>query len=444
MDPVLVDPFECVTNTFEPAVDIDGETLQRGCDAVVLSHEHGDHFCVRSLDQIARDRTIVYPAGCELIEYALGAMGFCDLRPVVPGQTVTIGGLELLFTPSRVAFPEMGVVFSHDGHRVWNQVDTEVDDQTLAVVNRGPQLAVMLAGHQVLIEEELGCDGLGSEFPYQGYAERLRRVLATRPRCVVPSSCGYRYRTQAWLNQRGFPIDEQQFLDDLSLLVPELVGRRLAPGDMLDTADFTIHTGALAAVRRRAAAPAAVEWRPDRGVPALADEDPYGHGAARLRAWVHTLLAEDFLVELASPRLRAWRARMAAARVAWELDVVYPDGLAEVRWIDLAASPLTWLDAAPRKPKIITAICASTLVGLRSGEATPYRALFTRRVVMALYASAGGSIACAGSVSDEPVAQALFPTANRRNVEWDLARLGYPRGGGRLRARGVRVLPRRL
>jgi hypothetical protein len=164
---------------------------------------------------------------------------------------------------------------------------------------------------------------------------------------------------------------------------------------------------------------------------------------------VHALVTGELLEELASPRLRSWRARMAAAGVVWELDVVYPlarpdagpDAAPEVRWLDLAAADLEWLTTMPRTPKLITSICASTLVGLRSGEVTPYRALFTRRVVLKLYAAVDGRIERIGSLADEPIAQALFPTANRRNVDWQLARLGH---GAPASARGTQRLPRRL
>src|SRR5687768_9778493 len=80
MDPILIEPFEGGTNRFEPAIDLDGDALARVCDVVIISHEHGDHFCVPSLNRIDRTRPVVYPAACALIERALLALGFRDLR----------------------------------------------------------------------------------------------------------------------------------------------------------------------------------------------------------------------------------------------------------------------------------------------------------------------------------------------------------------------------
>jgi L-ascorbate metabolism protein UlaG (beta-lactamase superfamily) len=132
MDPVLIDPFECAMNTFEPPVILDPARLGRACDVVVLSHEHGDHFCVESLAAIPRDRPIVFPADCALIEHALGRLGFFDRRPVRPGEVLRFRDLALRFTPSHVVFPELGVVFSAGGQCVWNCVDTELDDEAIA------------------------------------------------------------------------------------------------------------------------------------------------------------------------------------------------------------------------------------------------------------------------------------------------------------------------
>jgi hypothetical protein len=53
-DPVLVDPFECGANRFDPAVSIDVDRLVSSCDVVVLSHRRIDHFSIRSLDLFDR------------------------------------------------------------------------------------------------------------------------------------------------------------------------------------------------------------------------------------------------------------------------------------------------------------------------------------------------------------------------------------------------------
>jgi hypothetical protein len=354
-------------------------------------------------------------------------MGFRNLWPVSPGQTLAFKDLELTFTPSDVVFPEMGVLFSHAGLHFWNCVDTELDQRAFSLVKqRAERLDLMFAKYQVLIEEELGCDALGASFPFALYARNLNAVSDARPRCVVPGSCGYRYASQQWQNQRGFPIEERDFLNDIKLIHPEILGLQLPHGDAINCKDFTIRGNALSWVKKtEPAATGILDWRPDRGVPPLKDEDPEGIGSDALRTQLNHFLSEQFLRELAAPTLQEWRMRLATARVVWELDVVYPDGEIEERWLDFAEAQVTWLAQPPRPPKMITSICASTLAGLYSGAVTPYRALLTRRVVLKLYTPFRGGVDRVGTIADEPIGRVLFPTANLRHVDHELKRLGY-------------------
>ncbi|MCX5747643.1 MAG: MBL fold metallo-hydrolase [Proteobacteria bacterium] len=65
-------------------------------DAVVLTHEHDDHFDIPSLALL--DRTIpIYLSvrSSRAARSILATMGFTDVRPLVPGVSVTFGDLEL-------------------------------------------------------------------------------------------------------------------------------------------------------------------------------------------------------------------------------------------------------------------------------------------------------------------------------------------------------------
>lgn len=423
MDPVFADPFEGGINRFEPPVEIDGAAVAAACDLVVLSHEHMDHFCVRSLAQIPRDRPIIFPRGATLIEHALDVLGFFDRRPVTPGESMNYRDLRLVFTPSDVGFPEVGILVGADGRWLWNCVDTEIGERAFAVVaEHVPRLDLMLANFQTLAEEELGCDALGSAFPYQRYALRLRTVIETGPRFVVPAACGYAYAHAPWLDSRGFPISEEEFLRDVAVVAPDSVGVKVPPGAVIDVATGAVHAEANGWVRTQPAR-TSLDWRPDHGVPALSDDDPYGHGSAALVRDTNALLDRGFLERMVMPQFTQWRQRMAAAGVVWRLEVVAPCGQRITRWLDLAC-PTRWLTSEPEPPKLITAITASTLVGLSRGEATPYRALFTRRVVIKLYAPTRWGVDTIGTLADEPVGRILFPGANRRFVDAELQRIG--------------------
>ena len=427
MDPILFEPFECGSNRFEPPIKIDPSGIRDAYDLIVLSHEHGDHFCIQSLNLLDRKCPVVFHQSCALIPRALVAMGFNNLWPVAPGQTMVFKDLELTFTPSEVVFPEMGVLFSSAHQHFWNCVDTELDDRAFALVGqRASRLDLMFAKYQVLIEEELGVDALGASFPLALYAKNLNAVTQANPRCVVPASCGYRYSVDLWQNHRGFPITEQQFLDDIKIIHPEILCRQLPQGACIDTEDFSIRDQALPWVERlNSDGSGVLDWRPDRGIPDLRDENPQGQNSDTLRRELKVLFEGQFLQQFTDPALQEWRLRLAMGRVVWQLNVVYPDGKIEERWLDFAQYPAAWLTRPPRVPKMLTSICASTVSGLLSGAITPYRALFTRRVVLKLYTPTDGGIDRIGTLADEPIGRILFPTANLRYVDRELARLGY-------------------
>jgi len=427
MDPILTDPFECGTVSFEPPTSIDPGAIGGQYNLVVISHEHMDHFCIKSLNLLQRNSLVLFPRGCELIELALRAMGFREVKAVVPGESFQFRDLDLTFTPSAVSFPEMGVLFASGGQTVWNCVDTELDEPAISLVRqRTPRVDVMFAQYQALIEVELGIDGLGSSFPYEKYGRRLSVVTEVLPRCVVPGSCGYRYFVEPWLNHRGFPISEAEFIEDIKAIAKDVTAISVPAGGVLDVATLSVRENALPFVSTIEGAPRDVlDWRPDREVSPLRDDDPVGHGTEKLRARLDAYLGVDFLAAMDAPRLGAWRDRMAAGGVVWQLEITYPDGCTESRYVDFTGTRLAWLTSAPRSPKLVTAICASSLAGLTSGEVTPYRAGFTRRVVVKLYAPSRLGVTRFGSAGDDPVMRVLFPGANRRFVEAQLRELGY-------------------
>lgn len=420
MDPVLVDPFENGTLELWPPTGIDAAALAHRYRVIVLSHEHMDHFCVRSLHRLDRSRPVLYPRGCALIEMAANALGFETVCPVRPGESVSVGDLRLTFTPSAVRFPEMGVLVDHGGLRFWNAVDTEVDDRAIALARAGGSRPdVMFAPYQPLVEESLGVDALGGPFPLPIYQRLVHAVTRTEPRCVVAASFGYRYRLARWFDTRAFPVTEVEFLRDVAAVRPSISGRRVPHGATIAVDDLTVSAG-----RGRLPERAEVRWAPDRGVEPLADDDPYGHGTDRLRDGVAAVL-DHLRRGVAGAAGTEWRQRLAAAGVLWELEVVYPDGSAQVQGLDLATAAPAWRPP-DRPPKVRTAITASTLCGLVNGEVATYRALHTRRVVLRLYRAGPDGVTAAGDLNDEPVARLLFPGADRRYVTAELRRLGVP------------------
>jgi hypothetical protein len=287
---------------------------------------------------------------------------------------------------------------------------------------------LLAAPYQPLVERELTADALGGAFPYEGYGKLLKQVLDVGPRAVVPGSCGFRYTT-SWMNDRGFPLTEGQFLKDIADLDPSILGLPLAPGTGVDI-------GRRIGVRNRRlpfvtltsdSATPSHDWRPDRGVPPLVDTNPSGHSVSSLRKRVTTYLDGAFLDEIQSPSNRIWRDRLARLDVAWRLEVTYPDGTVDTRVLEFGKMKYL-TDSARVYSKLHTAVTASSIVGALRGERNTYSTMLglgTRRVAVRLYDTHRGGVASAGNASDDPLARVLFRGADDRFIDAELKRLGY-------------------
>ena len=189
VDPVLVEPFACGTNRLEPAVRIATAEAARLCDAIVLSHAHPDHFSIRSLDALPRDVFTFYPRGDALVEAALRRLGFREVHAMAMGERVTLEDLSFHATPSRVPFPEQGLLFEANGATCWNLVDTAIDEDAISFARRlAPRIDVLLATYQPLAQSffDLGRAARGLD-PEQ-YGGFLSHVFAIAPRAARPRS----------------------------------------------------------------------------------------------------------------------------------------------------------------------------------------------------------------------------------------------------------------
>lgn len=426
IDPVLVTPFDCDTATFDPPVELDPEGIRERTNLIILSHDHADHFDVRSLARFDRDTLVYYPAGATLIEHALERLGFAHRRALVPGRDdVTLPGLRIVPTPSDVDFPEMGILLVGATGSCWNPVDSVITDETIALVRRlvgRPDL--MLANYQPFLQLELCMDGLGAPFPFERYGRLLRCVLDVRPRCVVPSACGVEYTESPWLNARGFPMTPRRFIEDLARVDPEIRGELLGPGRVLTVGQ---HEGApaesLSLVRATAshAAPQ-YQWRPDRGVEPLRDSNPRGLEPQAVRQGIRSMLGDDFCERLAAPEHACWVERMERLGVQWTLEVVYPDRT-EQHHFDFVER--RWASEAPPFPDLLTAITGSALYGLKTAHTHPDRLMLgAMRVVNRMYAVHRDGVQSAGSLGDEPLSRLFGGGSRKRYTDRELTELG--------------------
>jgi L-ascorbate metabolism protein UlaG (beta-lactamase superfamily) len=202
-------------------------------EAALISHVHLDHLHVPSLRRLPPDTTVIVPRGAGRL---LRHRGFTDVRETSIGETMSIGGVDIVTVParhsdrrgphSRVAAPAVGYVVRWAGRAVYFAGDTDlfprmadlapVDVALLPIWGWGPTLG-------------------------DGHLDPRRAAAATElldARLVVPIHWGtfspspLRRRPPAWLSE---PVE--RFRDELDRLglVDRL--RPLAPGGRLALLD---------------------------------------------------------------------------------------------------------------------------------------------------------------------------------------------------------------
>ena len=132
MDPVLWDPFCEGLNESCPKREVIPEKLPE-FDFLVISHQHLDHFDIRSLAYLPKTVDVFIPQD-KLIQDCLHQLGYTHIYPLADFTTVRSGATTLMTTRSEVRVPEFGMVFADDSGVFWNTVDTYFAPETIQKV----------------------------------------------------------------------------------------------------------------------------------------------------------------------------------------------------------------------------------------------------------------------------------------------------------------------
>jgi L-ascorbate metabolism protein UlaG (beta-lactamase superfamily) len=195
-------------------------------DAVLLSHLHFDHLDLPSLRMLEPQPRLVCPTGSGAF---LARAGFPDPIELLPGESVTLGGVRVTATPAE-----------HGGHR---RPGAPVV-RPLGFVLSGER-SIYFAGDTDLFDEmaELGPVDMAL-LPVAGYSPKLgpghldaqraaQAAALIRPRVAVPIHWGtFHSLTQA----RGewFTRPPAEFAARVAELAPDVDVRVLAPGEAVD------------------------------------------------------------------------------------------------------------------------------------------------------------------------------------------------------------------
>jgi L-ascorbate metabolism protein UlaG (beta-lactamase superfamily) len=201
----------------------------RDIDAVLISHLHFDHLDMPSLRRLRSSTRLVVPRGAGKI---VSRAGFSDVVELAPGETTTVGGVEVVAVPAqhdghrhpRGAFADpLGFLLSARGRRVYFAGDTEIF----------PGMADLAPGLDLAL---LPIWGWGPTLG-PGHMDPSQAAEATallRPRTAVPIHWGTFFpRGLARLRRAALVEPPQAFRAQVQHLAPEVRVELLAPGRSL-------------------------------------------------------------------------------------------------------------------------------------------------------------------------------------------------------------------
>jgi L-ascorbate metabolism protein UlaG (beta-lactamase superfamily) len=242
-DPLFFERHWEEINVHCPAMELDKDKIPP-VDILNLSHRHQDHFDVRTLAYIAKNKNILAPDAKilaprdEILLKVLSELKFENVEVVQDFESLQIKDFTLTPTPSmnqQDYFPEHGLLV-HDGEvTVWNQVDTIVIPKVIQYIHKlYGQVDFAHVRYLPLLEGSFTFHN-HVELPMEEYSSFLKVAAVLRPKFAVPGSAGFRYADEYdFLNHYTFPTTQEQFLNDLNDFCPDIGTSTFFPGDVAE------------------------------------------------------------------------------------------------------------------------------------------------------------------------------------------------------------------
>ncbi len=241
-DPVWFDPHWQDINVLSPGIELDFDKIPQ-VDILNLSHQHQDHFDVRTL-AFLRNSKILSPEvkilvpNDPLMHEVLRALDYNEFTVVENFEPIKVRDLTLTYTPSLIpeTEPTEHGMMIHDGEvTVWNQVDTVVSPEVIEYMFRlHGQIDFAHVRFEPLIEGNLSFHKQ-TQLPFEEYGSFLKVAKKLAPKFAVPGSAAFRYCDRfAFLNAHSFPASPDQFLMDLGEFCPEVKTSPFSHGDVAE------------------------------------------------------------------------------------------------------------------------------------------------------------------------------------------------------------------
>jgi hypothetical protein len=365
MDPVLWDPFCEGLNETCPKREVFPERLPE-FDFLVISHQHLDHFDLRSLAYLPKHVDVLIPPD-PLIKSTLQELGYRNVYALNDFQKVKIGSTILMPTRSEIPVPEFGMVFADPSGVFWNTVDTYFAPPTIRTVqSHFPQIDFLLSTWHISLEVKYQLNQSIS-FPFALYGELLRLIQLISPEAIAPGAQGWKYINEAaWQNRVVFPVTRERFCHDVAQVLPDIRDRIyvLNPGDTftLDQGTYHLEVGGCEYARMVEDDRDQIEFSPVTVGSALRDANPANENVAQM----HQVISQEMSVafsDFIQENLQTLFASHCQWQVVYQLEVVFPDG--QRTWqIDFSQADVRAIEKRNPLANFFTYITASSLYAL--------------------------------------------------------------------------------
>ena len=156
--------------------------------AVLLTHEHADHFNEQSLRMLAATvPEVIAPAP---LRARLAKLGFKTISTLGWWDALHLGAVEVTAVPARHSVPENGYVLEAGGVSVYVAGDTRYFPELVDVATRFPHLEVALL--------PIGGERLFGFLRQMGPGDAARAAEVLAPRRIIPIGYGERSLVPLW------------------------------------------------------------------------------------------------------------------------------------------------------------------------------------------------------------------------------------------------------
>jgi hypothetical protein len=338
-------------------------------DILVISHQHTDHFDIRSLANLPKHVDVLIPKD-KLLETCLHKLGYRHIYSLRDFNEVRIGSTRLVATRSENRVPEYGMVFADSDGVFWNQVDSVVNSQTIsAVKSRYPQIDFLLAGWQPMLEIQYQ-ENQNTCFPYSRYSDLLRLIGLVAPKAIAPGANGFKFiNGSSWLNKIVFPVTREQFCRDVQQAYPTIGDQifTLDPGDViaLKNGEVSYLPQKSSFVKKLADDRDSLYFSPINIDSKLIDNNPEGYDIEEMRS----VIEEEVCVHLPqffNDKKDSLFLEYCYWQAIYQLEVVFPD-CSETWYFDFSKELIEHRRGKNPLANIFSSIAASSFYGMLKG-----------------------------------------------------------------------------